>query len=251
MRILLGLSLIAVAVAGTSLNCLWIDPLPCFGCYGDFQERKEAFIRYMTVKLEGVNQDMRHKREYLQELAVRQTSGKAISFAERKWLEVLAGGYKMPFTLSEEGFWPELLERVDSVPPSLIIAQSAVESAWGTSRFAVEGYNLFGQQCYTPECGIVPGARSQGQNHEVQRFPTVREAVRSYVHNLNTHEAYASFRHLRAAESGRGKPADGTTLAGTLSLYAEVGGSYVGILRTVIADNGLARLDREDKAEGF
>lgn len=243
MRILLGLSLLVVAMGWSWLNVFWMDPLPCFGCYADFEERKEAFVRYMAKKLEGVNQDMRRKRDYLLGLAARRKAGEELSFSEKQWVAALADGYKIPSASSEETLWTELLERVDSVPPSLIVAQAAVESAWGTSRFAVEGYNLFGQQCYLPECGIVPEGRTRGQNHEVQRFPTVREAVRSYVHNLNTHEAYGAFRRLRASENGQGKTASGATLAGTLSLYAEIGGSYVGILRTVIADNNLGRLD--------
>ena len=37
-----------------------------------------------------------------------------------------------------------LLVRVDTVPASLALAQAAKESGWGTSRFAREGYNLFG-----------------------------------------------------------------------------------------------------------
>jgi Bax protein len=38
----------------------------------------------------------------------------------------------------------ELLNRVDVVPVSLILGQSAIESSWGGSRFARAGNNLFG-----------------------------------------------------------------------------------------------------------
>ena len=36
------------------------------------------------------------------------------------------------------------LPRLDRVPYEMIVAQAALETGWGTSRFAVEGNNLFG-----------------------------------------------------------------------------------------------------------
>ena len=39
----------------------------------------------------------------------------------------------------------EYLEKIDVIPVSLVLAQSAVESAWGSSRFAREGNNIFGE----------------------------------------------------------------------------------------------------------
>ena len=42
----------------------------------------------------------------------------------------------------------ELLRRVDVIPPSLVLAQGAIESGWGTSRFARQGNNLYGQRVW-------------------------------------------------------------------------------------------------------
>ncbi len=38
----------------------------------------------------------------------------------------------------------DLLIKANPIPPSLVIAQAAAESGWGTSRFFVEGNNPFG-----------------------------------------------------------------------------------------------------------
>ena len=38
----------------------------------------------------------------------------------------------------------ELLDRVDVIPNSIVLAQAANESGWGTSRFATEFNALFG-----------------------------------------------------------------------------------------------------------
>ena len=71
------------------------------------------------------------------------------------------------------------LIRVDIVPASLALSQAAMEYAWGTSRFALEGNNLFGQWCYQAGCSIVPARRSEGQVHEVASFTSIAAAVAS------------------------------------------------------------------------
>ena len=51
--------------------------------------------------------------------------------------------------------------RIGVVPEPLVLIQAAKESGWGTSRFAVEGNNLFGQRCYEKGCGIAPRGRAK------------------------------------------------------------------------------------------
>ena len=58
----------------------------------------------------------------------------------------------------------ELLIKVDKVPVSLALAQAAIESGWGTSRFAQEGNALFGQWTYDGE-GIKPAGSDAGDTH--------------------------------------------------------------------------------------
>ena len=61
--------------------------------------------------------------------------------------------------------------------------------------------------------------------------------------NLNTHAAYREFRLSRAARRGDGGAFDGHALAAYLGPYAETGADYVAIVRRVIRQNGLGRLD--------
>jgi Bax protein len=44
---------------------------------------------------------------------------------------------------------------MDIIPPSIAIAQAAIESGWGTSRFALEGNAMFGQWTWSKN-GIEP-----------------------------------------------------------------------------------------------
>ncbi len=134
----------------------------------------------------------------------------------------------------------ELVKRVNTVPPSIALAQAAIESAWGTSRFATLGNALYGQWTWKRGTGIVPLGRDEGQSHEIRRFDTPRQSVAAYLHNLNTHPAYQDFRALRAKLG----VADGLSLVDTLVNYSTRREAYVDELKTVIKVNRLYAFDR-------
>jgi uncharacterized FlgJ-related protein len=78
----------------------------------------------------------------------------------------------------------------------LIIAQAIVESNYGTSRFAIEGNNLFGIRVWSKE-GMLPYKQPDTINWRVRAFKTKCESVRYYIEILNTKQVYAEFRKAR------------------------------------------------------
>ncbi|MDP7546791.1 MAG: glucosaminidase domain-containing protein, partial [Alphaproteobacteria bacterium] len=103
-----------------------------------------------------------------------------------------------------------LRRRVDIIPASLVLAQAALESGWGTSRFALEGNNLFGMRHYDPDApGLVPAA---AKGFKVTLFDTLGDGIAAYMHNLNTHAAYRQLRQARAAMRRAGKRLSGPDL---------------------------------------
>jgi Bax protein len=133
-----------------------------------------------------------------------------------------------------------LLAHVDIVPASLALAQAAMESAWGTSRFATEGNNYFGQWCYTKGCGLVPTQRNAGATHEVQAFVSPANSVAAYMRNINRHNSYRTLRTLRAKARTSQQPIYGCTLANGLGNYSERGQAYVDEIKQMISINGLS-----------
>lgn len=135
-----------------------------------------------------------------------------------------------------------LKRRVDIIPASLVLAQAAVESGWGTSRFALQGNNLFGMRTYDED---VPGIEPKGATgFKVMRFDSLGHGVAAYMRNLNTHEAYTALRRARAVGRSAGSPPAGLDLAGLLTGYSEIPEKYGRILRGVIAAENLTRFDR-------
>ena len=129
-----------------------------------------------------------------------------------------------------------LLRRVDTIPVALALAQAAVESGWGKSRFAQQGNALFGQWAWTESAGMRPLAASN-ERAVVRSFGSLLESVRAYMHNLNTHQNYKRFRDARFRMKSRTEEAKASLLAAYLDSYAEIGQDYVKKLLAVMSSN--------------
>ena len=129
-----------------------------------------------------------------------------------------------------------LLRRVDTIPVALALAQAAVESGWGTSRFARQGNALFGQWAWTESAGMRPLAASNDRA-VVRSFGSLLESVRAYMHNLNTHQNYKRFRDARYRLKPQTEAVKARRLAAYLDSYAEIGQAYVEKLLVIISSN--------------
>ncbi|WP_162925882.1 glucosaminidase domain-containing protein [Isoalcanivorax indicus] len=204
--------------------------------------RKAVFINMLLPVVQARNRELLAEREQAQALRGRIADG-TLTEAELGWLQARATEYRLeaPDHLDDmsEAWLDTLLRRLDIVPADLALAQGALESAWGTSRFAEEANNLFGQWCFRPGCGVVPARRPLGARYEVQKFATVEDAVASYMRNLNTHPTYRELRLLRERQRQEGLKPSGRTLAAGLGGYAEIGDTYIRHIRSVIRANDL------------
>ncbi|WOT04373.1 glucosaminidase domain-containing protein [Shewanella youngdeokensis] len=136
-----------------------------------------------------------------------------------------------------------LLEDIDILPPSLVLAQAAEESGWATSRFTLEGNAFFGQWDFSGN-GMVPKQqRKELGNYGVARFDTPLASVEGYLLNLNTNNAYKKLRSLRAKLRANNMPITGIELATTLDKYSERGQAYIDGLIEMILYNKLDQVD--------
>ncbi len=207
--------------------------------------RKEAFFRVLTPVVLAENARLRQARSFVKEVAPRLDR---LEPEEEARLRELAKRYRV--SRDSDDFAEQLLRRVDEVPVAMALAQAANESAWGTSRFAREANNLFGEWTWTQKEGLVPKRRGEGQTHRIRTFPSVQQSVRAYAYNLNVGGAYKHFRELRAQLREAGKPLDGHRLSAGLVNYSERGKAYVEEVRSMIQFNGLGRLREMELGDG-
>ena len=84
------------------------------------------------------------------------------------------------------------------VPYEMIIGQAALESGWGTSRFATEGNNLFGIRTWKEDVAhLLPQGVEKWPGWGVKVFASKCDSVKYYIELLNNHSAYEEFRELR------------------------------------------------------
>lgn len=215
-----------------------IPALPDFKSFTDTKEKKQAFFNHFYILIERANLEVLTIRQELQAL-----QGKDLPEDDLTKLANLCKSYRSDCGANIEDNIKQLLNRVDVVPPSLALAQAANESAWGTSRFALQANNYFGQWCFTKGCGVVPKARSAGLTHEVRKFDSAMASVRGYVYNINSSPAYQELRDYRVKSNTR--VSSGLTLVKGLSKYSERGQDYIDEISHMIRFNRLQGFDQK------
>ena len=214
--------------------------VPDFNQFIDVRQKKSAFFDFMKPLIEAENKRILEDREQVISLSLKVS----LTESDQQWLLKIAKQYGVKNSQKQDAvFFETLLSRVDMIPMSLALVQSANESAWGTSRFAREGNNFFGQWCFNKGCGIVPASRPLGEAYEVRKFKNVAESVRSYMNNLNSHFQYDAMREMRQKRRQSGQRVTGPILAQGLYGYSIRGLDYVSELLSMIASNDLLKYD--------
>lgn len=219
--------------------------IPDFGSMVDVKAKKSAFFGFLLPIIQKENDTILQNRKRI----ITVSAHAELTEDNQAWLLEIAERYGLRDVQTFNAtFFQELLNRVDTIPASLALAQSANETGWGTSRFARLGNNFFGQWCFSPGCGIVPESRPEGKTYEVRRFDDVAASVRAYMYNLNTHHLYQGLRQQRELHRERQLPVTGAHLAHGLQAYSTRRGEYVEELLSMINSNKLLQYDLGDQA---
>jgi len=197
------------------------------------KKKKDTFIKIVMPLVLDENNKILENRKKLFKILSKSTN----SMGEKRWLKRRFKEYGI-----KKRDITELKVRMDIIPVSIAIAQAAIESGWGTSRFALEGNAMFGQWTWSKN-GIEPTDKSKNQDHKILKFSMLRSSVKAYKNNLNTHNAYKEFREKRAELRKNNKKISGLKLVNYLYNYAGTGKEYIKILKRAIDQNGLTDFD--------
>lgn len=211
--------------------------LPDFADIRDVKAKKKAFFDFIKPHVEAENKLIREQRATLEIALMMKQFEETLTPTQQQKVKETFAKYGMKEQAITTESLQRALKRVDIIPKELALMQAANESAWGTSRFARIGLNFFGQWCYSKGCGMVPRRRAEAADHEVRAFKSVRAAVKSYFRNINTHDAYAQLRQVRAELRKQKQPIEATALTAGLMKYSERGEDYVNELNDMIRHN--------------
>ena len=212
-----------------SIEPVYIESLPDLTVL-DVKQRKKQFIAFMLPLILRANQELEERRARI-EMTYR--SGNTVRL--RQWAELYNFN---PENMSNDDIHAELLRRVYPVPVSIALAQGAIESGWGTSRFAIQGNAIYGQWAWSAKDGIKP-KEARYENAVVRSFSHLFDSVRAYMHNLNTHAAYERFRVSRAENINAPLEDRIPAMLETLDQYSEKREVYIDMLVDIMNDNDL------------
>lgn len=156
------------------------------------KDRKEKFIQIMEPMIEKENKNIMHERAFIKKFFSKDMFSNFGNIDETNidYLVQIAEKYKIKQLYNKQ----EYLNKVNKIPISLAVAQAALESAWGNSRFVKIANNIFGQWTWSQANGIVPNEREEGKTHMIRNFKSLQNSVNAYMLNLNRNPAYKEFR---------------------------------------------------------
>jgi len=155
----------------------------------------------------------------------------ARSRSDQEYINNLLKEYKAKDLLS-------LKNKLITHPTSIILAQASIESGWGTSRFFIEGRNIFGVWSFNKnEPRMQTKGTRDGKHIYVKKYETIYESIDDYFKVLAKGGAYVRFRTVRAETDN---PYEITK---TLDKYCELGELYVTKLDKQISYNDFEKYD--------
>ena len=212
-------------------------------------DKKKEFVKTLLPLISYENNRIYMERSRIESIKDFLINFNTLNKSEMLFLEKMAKRYKVKTKSKHKlDIANELLEMVDIIPNSIVLAQAANESGWGTSRFAREYNALFGEYTYDFSNGVVPLLRENGEKHLVKAFDSVDKSVQSYFNNLNSHYAYKDFRSVRKVMRANNNFNNIKLLVNELDTYA-ADKNYINIINSIIDINKLNNLDKFNYSE--
>lgn len=212
----------------------------------DVTMKKQLFVKMMLPLTLKVNEEIANERKEFLPVYEKIEEDEKLTSKDKKKIDDLAQKYRTKSKFKDDRKYPvlakKLFNKIDVLPPSLVIAQAIEESGWGTSRFARFGNALFGEWSWNGQ-GMIPKGREKGEKYRVKTFDTTLDSLRSYMRNINSHKSYYQLRIKRREARYRELMFSGYDFAGAMHGYSQRGPEYVKSIRNIINRNKLSDLD--------
>lgn len=196
------------------------------------EKRKKKFVDLMLPAILIYRNQLKHKKE---KVGILQNNARmAVAWTSEDSLFM-----DSTYILYKTDSINELIKRMHPPPVSLVIAQAALESGWGSSRFFKEANNVFGIWSFSSDDErIVANQNREGKSIYLKKYANLLGSVEDYHLLLAKSSAYDDFRDCLQ----RGNNV--FELIWYLRKYSERRDHYVVMLRNVIVANNLVKYDK-------
>lgn len=191
---------------------IFLTKLPYdFNQIEDENERNNLFLRILIPLSLKVNEDILDEREQLIDIMQHFKEYQFLSDEQKETLDSLAEKYDV-FTrlqgLRRYTLIMDLLnEKIDIIPPSILLTIAAIETNWGTSKSSQQANSLYKELIWYTDDGMV--ADDFDDSYRVRIFDSLYASMYSFALTLNSNINYEVFRNSRINKLKRKKPPTG------------------------------------------
>ncbi len=195
----------------------------------EVSEKKQKFFHMILPAILISKERLRLKRNRV--LSLRSTPKELWSNKDRKFLTDLYTKYKTEDI-------NKLANRLKTHPVSIILAQAAIESGWGESRFFKKANNIFGMWSVNKHEPRIRALKTRnGKAIYLKKYKSLSDSIDDYF-VLIGRGAYKSFRKKRNITDNP------LILVQYLINYCELREKYTKKLRNFIVSNKLRKFDK-------
>lgn len=205
----------------------------------DFQEMsdKEAqkilFIKMMIPLALKINEEIMVEREQILAIELDFKKNHDLTLLQNQFIEEKATKYdlftRLKGTYRQDYILKGLLDRVDEIPPSLLIGIAIIETDYGNSRVSKLGNSLYKELVWFSKEGLEPQGETEDKTYKIKPYPSLYEAMKSFSLKLNSNINYSHMWSLRWQYRYRENPVLGRSTAHTMSLNSPLN-NYAGLL---------------------
>lgn len=184
-------------------------------------DKHRVFIKILLPLILQANENVLKERSWLEDMRQKTKSGRQLTAAEQKKLEKLAQKYdaftRLKGTERIAVQLKLLLEKADTVPPSLLAATAGIYSNWGTSRLALQANSLYLQEIWYEKQGLEP-LDDPDADYRYKIYGNLAEGIADHILKINSSINYNYLRVSRTNSRKMGRPLYGPQVAATMML---------------------------------
>ena len=209
--------------------------------------RSHLFIKILSPLAILLNDKILIEREKLLSISDTWLKNQKISPSNLLFIEALAKKYDVFTRLKENErttlLIKELIDKVDIIPPSMLIATAAINTNWGASQISRQGNSLYKSKVWHSSKGTTPRGESKDNTYKLKTYPSLYKSMEEFALKINSNVSYRHTRMLRKETRFREKPITGTALAHSMIFETPLK-NFAGVLDYTIAYYELNIIDK-------
>ncbi len=222
---------------------------PDFNSITDREERNALFIKILAPLALKLNQQLWEERQTIVNIKKSLEDNNSLTSEQLNIIENKASKYDIytPYIGdSRRNFLiRELLNRIDIIPPSIMITIAAIETDFGSSRVVKEGNSLYKILVWHTSSGLKPIGETEDDSYRIKIYPDIFKSMEDFALRINSSP---NFEFLRVARSQMRKSITSPQIMGSdFAAYSFPNSelrNYAGIIDYTSAYYELSIIDR-------